>query len=380
MAVIICGADMRTAHGSGRRETFAQMVDGVAAVGELRSLRADRYRSRYAYEIPDNPIGDVAQNRSTAWLLEVIAGAMREAQVDAESERVVVLIGTGLREQASLENWHVDGAPFSLADWDYAEAIKARFGAHLDVHVFVNACAATLCCLSLANSMLEVEEADAVIVAGTDSLTSSMYGLLDRVNGDPPDRIVPFDLDRKGVLMGEGAAAVVLRRKRMQTTPVLAQLVAAVQNCDARHETAPTSDSIVELVEFAHRTAAIQPDGIDLIIAHGTGTTLNDDTEARALAKTFGTAASGVMLAGVKGLIGHTAGPSGLISLITGIEIIRTGAVPPSVGLLRPIPDAACFDLVTELRRDQRVDRLQVNAFGFGGVNAVASIERPHVA
>ena len=375
MTVVICGAEMITAHGDNRATVFGQMLAGVVANGPVRRPYPERYRFRHAYEIADMPAGVPAQGRSTGWLLRVIASAMRDAKVDLATERLTILIGTGLREQSSLENWHVDGAPFSLRDWDYAEAVRQRVGAEVEVQTFVNACAATLCCLTVAKSLLELDDADAVVVAGTDSLTSSMYGLLDRVSGgDAPERIQPFDLDRRGVLMGEGAAAVVLRRA--DDGPGVARLAAAVQNCDGRHETAPAPDSIAELIESAHRTAGVAPDKIDLVLAHGTGTLLNDEAESEALKRVFGAASGRVLLSGTKGMTGHTAGPSGLINLITGLDIMNSGMVPPAPGLHRPLPNAACFDLVTIGRRDARIDRFQVNAFGFGGVNAVAIVER----
>ena len=374
MRLDIIGADMITAQAVGRHAVFEAMLNGVIGVGKLRHLDGARYRGQYAYEIAGG-----GQSRSTQWLVRVVTTALDEARINPRSERVVVLVGTGLREQASLESWYCEDQPFALDGWDYRGALQAALGTDLRVFTFVNACSASLCCLSLAHDMLKLGQADAVVVAGTDSLTSSMYGLLDRANGETPEVIQPFDRLRKGVLMGEGAAAVVLRRAPSdgsRDVRSLGRLGAVVQNCDAVHETAPDPAGIGRVLRLAHDEAGIAPHDIDLILAHGTGTRLNDDTEALALADFYGDSAARVMLSGVKAMTGHTAGASGLISLITGIHIMQDGKVPPQPGLHDPIDAAARFDVVTERRDGCRVGRIQVDAFGFGGVNAVAILER----
>lgn len=377
MKLDIIGADMVTAHGSGRAKVFAAFLEGGVAVHPLRHLDKSQYRCQHAYEIAD--VAQSAAGRSTDWLVTVVLRALDEAHVDFCEQRVVVLVGTGLREQATLERWQASNADFSLEHWDYRVALQSALGAPVPVFTFVNACSASLCCMSLASDMLELEQADIVVVAGTDSVTTSMYGLLDRANGDPPKTIQPFDRARKGVLMGEGAAAVVLRRSDRSTcagSHVLGTLTATVQNCDGSHETAPDSRGMLRLFELAHREAGICTSDVDLVIAHGTGTTLNDDTEARALAEFYGNDAGQVMLSAVKAMTGHTAGASGLVSIITGIHILHEGTIPPSPGLLDPIDDAGRFDVVTSRRMDCDVKRIQINAFGFGGVNAITIMER----
>lgn len=371
----IVGADMWTAHGHGRRHVFDALLDGQIAVGPLIHLDRARYRCQHAYEIGAGTDG-TQDCRNTGWLRVVVAGALAESQVELGRERVAVLVGTGLREQPTLEKWQQDEAGFTLDDWDYRRAIQEELGHPVPVYTVVNACAASLCCLPLASDMLELDQFDAVVVAGTDAISSSMYGLLDRANSVPPDVIQPFDRHRKGVLMGEGAAAIVLRRAAAPTVPVLGILTAVVQSCDARNETAPDPVGVETSMRLAHRAAGVGPAEIDVVMAHGTGTQLNDDTEAQALSALFGGAAANVFLSGVKGMTGHTAGASGLINLITGLEILRSGTVPPAPGLNEPVDDAAGFR--TAGGSGNTVNRIQINAFGFGGVNAVSILERAH--
>jgi 3-oxoacyl-[acyl-carrier-protein] synthase II len=342
----------------------------------LRHLNRSAYRGGYGYEI-DDPASNGRSGRSTIWLVEVVRQAVVEAGLRLDAERVVVLVGTGLREQASLEQWHTSGRPFAVEQWDYRKALQAALGMAVPVYTFVNACAASLCCLALARDLVAAGAADAVVVAGTDSIAQSMYGLLDRTNGQPPTVIQPFDRHRKGVLMGEGAAAIVLRASgREGIAPALARLRGVAQNCDAFNETAPDVRGVADAIRLAQRDAGLAPSAIDLVVAHGTGTQLNDDTEAAALAEVFGADAERTLLSGLKAMTGHTAGASGLIGLITAIEVMQSGSVPPTPGLIDPIDAAACFDIVRARRDGCQINSAQVNAFGFGGVNAVAIVER----
>src|SRR5262249_29628803 len=146
-------------------------------------------------------------------LVEVVREAVRESGVDLRGARAAVIVGTGLREQPALEDWAVTGRPVALAAWDYEDALQRELGVPLPVHTLVKACGASLAAVALAKDLLALGQVDIAIAAGTDSIGASMFALLDRVNAEPPTRLEPFEASRKGVLMGEGAAAIVLRRR-----------------------------------------------------------------------------------------------------------------------------------------------------------------------
>lgn len=370
--IVITGASMRTVQGLGRKSVFARLCEGADGVGTPRLLDLDRFGTRHAYEIDDgaaNPCG-----RATAWLIDTIEDAVREAGIDLRTETVAVIIGTGLREQASMEHWAVTGEAMAADAWDFEAAVRRLLGDQVAVHTLVNACGASLAALALGEDLLKLGQADAVVVAGTDSIAVSMFGLLDRVSPRAPTRIEPFETSRTGVLMGEGAAALVLRRGPVAKP--LALLAATAINCDAAHETAPDRANIAEAIRLALATAGMQAADIDLVMAHGTGSQLNDVAEAAALAEVFGTAADRTLVVGLKSQTGHTAGASGLIGLIAAIESLHSGQVPPTLHLKDPIDDARRFDMVSTAREGQALRHAQINAFGFGGVNAVAIISR----
>jgi 3-oxoacyl-(acyl-carrier-protein) synthase len=189
----------------------------------------------------------------------------------------------------------------------------------------------------------------------------------------------PFDADRQGVILGEGAAAVVIEpveRARARGATRLATLRGVGTSCDAHHVTAPLREGVRRAFREAHRRAGVTPDEIDVVMAHGTGTLLNDLTEAQVLGDVFADAARRPVVTALKSLIGHTSGPSGLMSLVTAIESLHTGKVPPTRNHANPIDEIRDFQVVTGQACEPPLRTAQVNAFGFGGVNAVSVLDR----
>lgn len=371
MEFVVSGAEMITAHGQGRKQVFGRMCEGEVAVSRIENFCTSHYKTKHAYEIKS---AHKLQYRSSDWLEDVIKAAIAEAKLDLANQRVAVVVGTGLREQPSAERWYCNEDDFDARRLHYERAVQEALGQKLPVFTIVNACAASLCSLQIGCDMLELQQFDAVVVAGVDTITESMYGLLDRVTSTPPEELNPFEQTRKGVLMGDGAAAIVVQTVE-RANKVLAHLRSTEQNCDAFHETAPDKKGITQAIVQAHEAGQITPADIDLIMAHGTGTELNDSTEGAALRDVFKEDASNTFLLGLKSLTGHTAGASGLIGLITAIEIMQQQRIPPTHGLLDPIECVSNFNLVTEYMSCQDIKMAQINAFGFGGINAVVVLE-----
>jgi 3-oxoacyl-[acyl-carrier-protein] synthase II len=179
--------------------------------------------------------------------------------------------------------------------------------------------------------------------------------------------------------MGEGAAAVVvepLERAVARGKSPLALLRGVGMSCDAYHETAPDPGGMAASMIDAHRRAAVTPEEVDLIMIHGTGTTRNDQAEALAIKKVFDADASRPLLSGLKSMTGHTSGASGLVGVIVAIEAMRQSCVPPTVNFSELMAEAEGLNLITNIAQPAQIRIAQVNAFGFGGVNAVAILER----
>ncbi|MBH5335065.1 3-oxoacyl-ACP synthase [Streptomyces pactum] len=377
MSPLITGTGARVSVGDGVEEMFRALCAGTSGIAELRGFDRTRYRAQHAYEIDDRPPGggDVP-GRATRWLLSAVEEAVTRAGLGEDLSGVPVLVGTGLRELRSAELAYRDGAPFAMERMHFGTALRERFGADR-TYTVANACSASLHTLAMGADLLDAGLADTVVVAGVDAITESMYGLVDRVHLEPPRRVQPFDRARRGVVMGDGAAAVVLRREEPGAAgTALARLCAVSMNCDAHHVTAPDARGIAEAVREAHWKAGVKPRDIDLVMLHGTGTLLNDEAEATAIGQVFGEDAGVPLMTAVKSMTGHTSGSSGLVSLIVALKAMETGQVPPTLGLTDPVAEAAAFRFATAPVHGAAIGVAQVGAYGFGGVNAVAVVER----
>ncbi|WP_436740200.1 beta-ketoacyl synthase N-terminal-like domain-containing protein [Streptomyces sp. BBFR102] len=201
----------------------------------------------------------------------MVRQAVADAGLGEDLSKVPVLVGTTMREQRGIELRWRDDADAALEDLHFGTALKAAFGAPT-TYIFANACSATLYALGMATDMIGLGQADTVVVAGTDAATESGFGTLDRMQNDIPDALRPFDATHKGMLMGEGAAAVVVQRAGTGNGPVRAWVGGVGTNCDARHATAPDLDGITRAVQDAYRRAGARAQDIDPVILHGSGT------------------------------------------------------------------------------------------------------------
>jgi 3-oxoacyl-[acyl-carrier-protein] synthase II len=380
MAWAVTGMGMVCSVGAETQGCFTALCNGVTGNKPLQSFPHSQFNVHHAYEIADRPSGERdRKGRSSAWLCQAVNEALRSSGLPPAGPRVAVVVGTGLRELRSLELWWADDQPLRVDELHFAEALAGATGVRGPIVTLSNACSASNFALGLAEDMLGLGQADAVVVAGCDSITESMFGLADRANPMHPERLQPFDRDRRGVLLGEGAAAVVLedgeRAQRRGARP-LAWLRGVGMSCDAFHETAPNPSGLERAMHDAHRRSGARPEEIDLLMAHGTGTALNDVNEIQAFRSVFGAHAGSVKITAIKSMTGHTSGASGLMSFIVAIQCMREGRIPPTVGLGAPIAEAEGLGLVMGSAQEGFVRMAQVNAFGFGGVNAVALLER----
>jgi 3-oxoacyl-[acyl-carrier-protein] synthase II len=375
--VPITGVGAVASIGRDAEEVFAALCAGRSGLGAMRGFDHGLYNGRQLFEIDDRPEpGADRALRATGFLLDAVGQAAADAGLGDNLSGIPVLVGTGLRELRSAELWWRDGTPFGADRLHFGTALRERFGT-ADTLTVSNACSASLYTLALGADLLALGEADTVIVAGVDAITESMHGLADRVQPDPPTALRTLDVNRKGTILGDGAAAVVLRREDLPWPGgrLWGRLRGVGMTCDAKHPTAPDREQVAEAMRQAHRHAGTRPDDIDLVLLHGTGTPLNDLVEITAYGEVFGDAAGGPVVTGIKPMTGHTSGSAGLLSLVVTLQAMATGKVPPLVNLAEPIEEAAGLRLVRDREAKHEASLAQVHGFGFGGINAVAIVE-----
>jgi 3-oxoacyl-[acyl-carrier-protein] synthase II len=374
MSAIIAGASVRTCLGNGE-ETFHRLLRGNGGISDLEGFDGLRLNVGRGYHVA-NPPPEEARFRASGWLAACVREALEQSAVDPASKRVVVLVGTGLRELREVERWSEDEVELEIERLHFAATVRDAVPDVASVITISNACSAGGHALGLAQDMIELGDADAVVAAGADAMTASMLAMIGRVSERPADQLRPFDAARGGALLGEGAAAITVTPQG-RDGPRLATLLATGMSCDAFHETAPDMDGVLRAVSDAFARARRTPADVDLVVAHATGTRLNDPMESEVLRRTFEYAPTRPLVTALKGALGHTSGAAALMSVDVAIRCSRERTVPPIVGLQQRIPESDGLALVCPQAERAHVRTTQVNSFGFGGVNAVTLLEVP---
>jgi 3-oxoacyl-[acyl-carrier-protein] synthase II len=251
----------------------------------------------------------------------------------------------------------------------------------------VTACATSNHNIGEAWRMIKFGDADVFIAGGAEASVTSMglagFGnmkALSTRNDEPTKASRPFDRDRDGFVMGEGAGVVVVEeyehaRKRGAT--ILCELVGYGVSADAYHLTSPHPDGIgaAKCMEMALRHAKLAPDEIDYVNAHGTSTGLGDVCETRAIKKVFGSHAhNGLLVSSTKSMTGHLLGAAGGVELAASIMALQNQLVPPTINLDNPDPECD-LDYVPHKAREAKLKTALSNSFGFGGHNATLVIQ-----
>lgn len=376
MAALIVGSALRTCLGDGA-ETFAALLRGECGARPLRHGDPEQLNVYAGYHVDDD--GEGRHFLAARLLAECVADAAAQAGLDTSRQRVVALVGTGLRELSAVEDWTLNGTVFPLRHLHFGDAVRRALPGVADVITISNACSASGHALGLAQDLIEFGEADAVVVGGADAMTESMLAMIGRVAPGRTGRVRPFDRDREGVLLGDGAAAIVVVPEAWSSLegqgPALGRVAGTGISCDAHHQTAPDIEGICRAMRDVFERTGHEPSAVDLVVAHGTGTELNDPAESEALRKVLVSAGGDPLVTAVKGSVGHTSGGAFLVNVDVGLRCLAGGLVPPVAGLAEPLDEGAGLRFVIGGPVTARPKLVQVNAFGFGGVNSVSLLE-----
>jgi 3-oxoacyl-[acyl-carrier-protein] synthase II len=233
--------------------------------------------------------------------------------------------------------------------------------------------------------MIEHGYADAMVAGGTEAALSpgvftvwNALRVMATRNDDPAGASRPFSKDRTGFVMAEGAAMLVLEERSAalaRGAPIYAEIAGYAVNNDGYHATRPSLEGEIRAIRLALADAAMGPDEIDYVNAHGTATAANDLTETQALKEVLGAHAYEVPVSSIKSMIGHTIGAAGAIECAASCLTLRDGIIPPTINL--DIPDPECdLDYVPHQARRTQVETVLSNSFGFGGCNAILVLRR----
>ncbi len=404
--VVVTGVGLVTAAGFSTDETWDAVVAGRSPVGPIEGFDVSDYPTRIAAEIRGYDAArcmDARDVRRTDPMVHYAAGAAAQAlegvDLDAlDRERVGVLIGSGIGGITTFEQQHAICLrrgprrvspffiPMMIADMA-SGYVSIVYGLKGPNYATVSACASGGNAVVDAWLLIRAGLADAMLTGGSEAAVTPMslagfcsVRALSRRNDDPQRASRPFDAERDGFVLSEGAGVMLLEElehARRRGATILAEVIGVGLTGDAHHMTAPAPDGegAVRAMRMAVETAGISPDAVQYINAHGTSTELNDASETAAIREVFGAHADRLMVSSTKSVTGHALGAAAALELIFCVLAIRDGVIPPTINYEHP--DPACdLDYVPNEARRFDLDTALSNAFGFGGHNVSIIVRR----
>ena len=406
--VVVTGMGAVTPVGNSVADYWDGLINGRNGIGPITIFDPHRMGVRFAGEVKNfdakEYIGRKAARRMDRYSQLAVVAALEAAQQSeldldaAEAERTGVMIGTGIGGITATN----DGVqvmdtrgPDRLSPFMVPMMLPNMASGQVSIHLHArgpnlaptSACSSASDAIGLAAQAIRAGDAEVMIAGGAEAplCEVSIAGFdacraLSRRNDDPTHASRPFNIDRDGFVMGEGAGVLILESAThalQRRAPILAELRGYANVADAYHITQPTEngDGGVRAMQGALDRAGIDPTEIDYINAHGTSTPINDRVETLAIKRVFGEAAHNVPISSTKSMTGHLMGAAGAIEAIACIKAVETGVVPPTINYQNPDPDCD-LDYVPNQARTVEVKTAMSNSFGFGGHNAVLIFSR----
>jgi 3-oxoacyl-[acyl-carrier-protein] synthase II len=406
--VVVTGMGAVTPLGLSAESSWEGIVAGKSAGATIKQFDASGFAVRIACELPGFDAESFIDKREarkmdlcTQYAVASSLMAWRESGLSEgafDPERVGVLIGTGVGGIQTLEAQHTvlmeKGPrrispffiPMLIADMP-SGLVSIMLGLRGPNFATVSACASSAHAIGVAFRAIRDGDADAVVTGGTEAAVcplalagfAAMKAISAR-NDDPPRASRPFDLDRDGFVLGEGAGIVVLEElehAKRRGARIFAEVVGYAATADAHHMTAPAPDGkgAALAMRLALDDAGIEPPDVQYINAHGTSTPLNDRFETVAIKSVFGDHARPPAVSSTKSMIGHLLGAAGGVEFILTAMAVHTSVIPPTINYETPDPECD-LDYVPNQAREATITYALTNSFGFGGHNAVIALRR----
>jgi 3-oxoacyl-[acyl-carrier-protein] synthase II len=410
--IVITGVGLVTPYGVGKDVFWEGLTSGRSAIGYLSNIDTTDLPVKIGGEVKDfDPEGYLGKKEARKMdrftQFTVVAGieAIKDAKLDLEridKERVGVIIGSGIGGIHILEQQHsllLEKGPGRISPFFIPMLISNMASAYLSImfgftgiSFSVNtACATGATAIGEAVKAIQAGECDIVITGGTDAAITplSVAGFanmkaLSTRNDEPERASRPFDAERDGFVMAEGAGILVLETLESASSRgayIYAEVAGVGSTSDAYHLTAPEPEGRLQAraMELAMIYGGIGKEEVDYINAHGTSTPLNDTIETKAIKSLFGDLAYKIPVSSNKSMIGHTLGAAGSIELIATALTIKEGIIPPTINYEHPDPECD-LDYVPNVKRVKEVKVALSNSFGFGGHNVSIALKKYYEA
>ena len=406
--VVVTGVGLVTPCGIGIDNVWNNILSGQSGIGPLTRFDTEKFDTKFAGEVKGFNPEDYVQPKEVKKMDLFIHYALAAAQIavkdsgldmgQEESDRVGVVVGTGLGGLPTIEKYHsvlLERGPGRITPFFIPMLIANEAPGHIAIqHGFKgpNICIVTACATGAhsvgdACRIIQYGDADVMVAGGSEAnLTPLTVGgfnamkALSTRNDDPLRASRPFERDRDGFVVAEGSGILILEElehAKKRGAKIYAEMAGYGYNGDAYHITAPCpdGDGFIRCIRMALKDAQLSPDDVDYINAHGTSTKLNDYIETLAIKEVFKEKAYKVPISSTKSMTGHLLGAAGAIEAIFSVLSIRDQVCPPTINYENPDPECD-LDYVPNKARSHTVNVAMSNAFGFGGTNSTLVFRR----
>jgi 3-oxoacyl-[acyl-carrier-protein] synthase II len=406
--VVITGIGLVSSLGIGTQPTWDGLLAGKSGVGRVTRFDVTGFAAQIAAEVQGFDPLDFVDKKDVKKMDVFIQYAIAASQFAVQDaglvvtpendDQVGVFIGSGIGGFATIEREHsalLDGGPRRISPFFIPASIinlasgqvSIRFGAKGPNLATCTACSASAHALGESFEIIKRGDADVMITGGSEAAITPMsvggFGSLRALstrNDEPSKASRPFDRDRDGFIIGEGAGVLILEElevARRRGARIYAEVVGYGMSGDAHHITAPSEDGdgAVRAMAMALRKAGVAPSAVDYVNAHGTSTPYNDRLETMALKRCFGEHAHRLAISSTKSMTGHLLGGAGGLEAGISALAVHHQVAPPTINLDDPDPDCD-LDYVPHVKREMPITYALSNSFGFGGTNAVLLFRR----
>lgn len=389
--VVITGLGVISSIGTGWQGFWDSLIQGRSGISPVSSIDTSQHFTHNGGEVKDfDPRQYIAEerigqyNRSSQFAVAAAVLAKKDARMSEgipSPERVGICIGTTTGSIQAIE--HINDKLLSHQDIKRSLAVQlpphstpaavaGEIGMRGPNFMISTACAAGNYAIGYGFDLIRFGRADAVFAGGSDPFSRISYTGFNQFSAVAPEKCQPFDKNRKGMMVAEGAGILVLESLEhafQRNARIYAEILGYGLSCDARHMTQPSVEGISQCMLKAMKEADIQKEAVDYICAHGTGTNANDRTECAAIKQVFGERFSQIPVSSIKSMIGHTMGAASAIEGITCALVVKNNIIPPTINFETPDPECD-IDCVPNKARKHTVNIALNNSYAFGGNNA----------
>lgn len=397
--IIVTGIGVISSIGIGKEEFWNNLVKGTSGISQITSLDTSNYPTHNGGEVKNfkpelyiNKRKIKILGRASCFAISCAKIALSDAKIGLKGldrDRTGVILGTTMGESHVLEvlneTWVKKGEQAidpKLISRCPANVLSSNVAIELKLHgpnyVITTACAAGNYAIGYACDLIREGKIDIALAGGVDAFSRIAFTGFNRLYAVAPQKCQPFDKNRKGMMVGEGAGIVVLETLEnalKRKAEIHAEILGYGLSCDAHHMTAPEAQGIAQSIEKALKEANLKKEEIDYISAHGTGTSINDKVETAAIRKVFGERTKEIPVSSIKSMLGHTMGAASAIEAIACCLATKFDILPPTINYETPDPECD-IDCVPNAARSKKVNIALNNASAFGGNNACLAVKK----